>query len=101
MQAGLEERLIRINVTDTGDNRLIKQDRLEIPLGRPQRFTPIAGIQIERLWTQAVGGENGIQLLAIRIVSDAAKTPDIAKAQLVGIIQRKDDMRMRIARQLD
>ena len=100
MEPGLEERFVGVNVADAGDDRLIEQDRLEIALGRLQRLrandcasrsngSGPRPIFVEECCSTSIRGWEE---------SHAAETADIAETQLVAVVQREDDVRMRFAR---
>jgi hypothetical protein len=94
VQTSLEKGFVRVNVADTSHHSLIEQDRLERALGGRQPLLPVAGIEAERLGSQAHLFKKNRQGFRPGEKSGAAKTPDVPEAKLSGILQLHDQVRM-------
>src|SRR5262249_15146693 len=91
MQPRLEARFIGIDITDAGDNALIEQDRLEISPSLGERRAPVLRIDIERLRSQPLFCEIGVDIGARWMIPGAPEAANVAEAKFVAAVLERED----------
>src|SRR5262245_15283737 len=86
MEAGAEARLVRVDVADAGEERLIEQQCLERPVRCFHRAAKVAGIDVERLGAEAFV-EISMEQRGIGKQSRTAEAARIAKPQLAFVLE--------------
>src|SRR4051794_6359966 len=94
MEARGPERLVRVDVSDTGDEGLVEQERLQAALSCPEQ-PPDGGYRQrvgERLGTnlgERVDRRRAHRLDAVQ--ADPPELPDVPKADFAAVLEGKDE----------
>ena len=91
-QLRFEQRFIRVDVADAGDETLIEETRLQVAARLFQTAAPRFAVNVERFRAETDLLEEAIQSRDIVEQGNAAEATDIAKAKFSAIVQRGDEV---------
>src|SRR5205814_5121196 len=95
--AGLEQRLVGVDVADAGNRGLIEQNRLQHPPAAAQDLEPVIGAEVPRFGAELFA-HHCLDVRRAGTIPNAAEAARVAEAQFCSIVQSKHKMRVRLAR---